>query len=84
MKPYQTLESRTLTIALLSVFSSLIAIQFSPVPTVFAITATIGMVGLVWRLYRVLHRQIGERQFSNSYLRRAPSVAVIKSLTRCF
>jgi ABC-type Na+ efflux pump permease subunit len=84
MKPFQTLKSQSLTIALLIVVSSLIAIQFSPVSMVFAITAAIGMIGLVWRLYRALHRQIGVLLFSNRYLRRAPSSAVIKSLTRCF
>jgi hypothetical protein len=64
MKPYQTLKSQTMTIALLSVVSSLIAIQFSPVSMVFAITAAIGMIGLVWRFYRALHRQIAELQCS--------------------
>ena len=64
MKSYQTLKSQSLIIALLFVVSTLIGINFLPVAMVVPVTAALGMVGLSWRVYRALHRQIGEQQFN--------------------
>ena len=64
MKPYQTLKSQSLIIALLFIVSTLIGVYLFPAAIVVPITAALGMVGLIWRVYRALHRQIGEQQFS--------------------
>jgi len=64
MKPYQTLKQQTLAIAILFAISSLIGIYFFPAVNVILVTAPLAIVGVSWRLYRALHRQIGEQQFS--------------------
>lgn len=64
MKPYQTLKQQTLAIAVLFVIASSIGLFFFSSMVVILITASLAAVGLCWRLYRALHRQIGEQQFA--------------------
>ncbi len=62
MNPYQRLKIQTLLIASLFVLSAFIIFDFGPI-VIILITASLAIVGLVWRLFRGLHRQIWDQQF---------------------
>jgi predicted O-methyltransferase YrrM len=64
MKAYQTLKQQTLIIAVLYVGITLVSLNFFPFTASLLIASSLAMVGLLWRLYRALHRQIGEQQFA--------------------
>lgn len=64
MKTYQSLKLQSLVIALVFVIISLIGISLFPGLYVLPVTAALALVGLSWRLYRALHRQIREQQFT--------------------
>lgn len=64
MKPYQTLKQQTLALALLFVVLTLVGVYFLPAVLALSVGAALFAVALCWRLYRALHRQIGEQQFN--------------------
>lgn len=63
-KPYQILKLQSLVITALFVAFTLVGIQFFPTLIVILVTAPLAVVALIWRLFRVLNRQINIQQFT--------------------
>ena len=63
MKPYQTLKLQSLVLALVFVMVTLVGVQFFSSFVVILITASLGIVGLSWRLFRALNKQFELQQF---------------------
>ena len=63
MKPYQTLKLQSLVLALVFVVATLVGVQFFSPFVVILITASLGAVGLSWRLFRALDKQFELQQF---------------------
>lgn len=64
MKTYKNLKQQTLALTLIYIVVTLIGLAIFPGPAVAVITTALLLLGLCWRLYRALHRQIGEQQFN--------------------
>ncbi len=64
MRTYKTFKQQSFGLALIYIAITLIGLHLFPGPTVAVVTTALFLVGLSWRLYRALHRQIGEQQFT--------------------
>ena len=64
MKNYRTLKQQTLAIAALFVVVTQVGVLVFDSWSVVLVTGVLALVGLSWRLFRALHRQIAEQQFS--------------------
>ena len=64
MNSYRSLKQQSLAIALLFILATWIGVALFDPWFIVPITAALGVTGIAWRLYRALHRQIGEQQFA--------------------
>lgn len=64
MKHYRTLKIQSLLLAILFVVATSLILR-DATGIILLTMASLALVGLIWRLFRALQRQIGDQQFNN-------------------